>query len=117
MKKNLLGQQGENQAKKYLKNKGYSFLSQNFQTKLGEIDLIFQHNNTVVFVEVKTRKNTTQGLPQEAVTPHKLKKITKVAQQYINLESLNHLPARIDVVAIDHSSTPSKITHLENVSI
>ena len=58
-----LGNQGELLAKKHLQNKGYTFLEKNYRTKFGEIDLIFQSKNTVVFVEVKTRTKLDQGLP------------------------------------------------------
>mgnify|MGYP001610164088 CR=1 FL=1 len=80
--------------------KGYKILDRNFRCKLGEIDIIALKENTLVFIEVKARANKKYGLPQEAVTPTKIKKIQKVSDFY----RLNHdnLPkkSRIDVVAI-----------------
>lgn len=116
MKSKKRGQQGEKLAKKLLINKGYKFLSQNYFTNFGEIDLIFQHHQTIVFVEVKARTSLAQGLPQEAVTPRKLRTITKVAQHYLITHHLEDRLGRIDVVSVDYSQTPPHITHLENVT-
>ena len=116
MNRKQTGNQGEQQAKKLLKNKGYTFLQQNYRTRYGEIDLIFRHNNIYIFVEVKTRNNTTQGLPQEAVTSYKISKICKVAQQFLLEQNKTASLARIDVVAIDNSLSPPQISHIQNVS-
>lgn len=116
MNRKQTGNQGEQQAKKLLKNKGYTFLHQNYRTHYGEIDLIFRHRGVYIFVEVKTRNNTTQGLPEEAVTPRKISKITRVAQHYLLEHDHSNAIARIDVVAIDKSQKPPQIMHLENVS-
>ncbi len=111
-----LGLQGELLAKKLLTNKGYRFLTQNFRTHIGEIDLIFRDHQTIVFVEVKARTHTLHGLPQEAVTPTKLRTIRSVAQLYLLQKKLHHLPARIDVVAVNFAPTTPRLTHLQNVS-
>jgi len=67
-----LGDQGEVAARRLLENKGYRFLTGNFRTKFGEIDLIFQDREELVFVEVKARTKSEQGLPEEAVNRYKL---------------------------------------------
>jgi len=105
-----LGQQSEQQAKAYLTSLGYSFLTANFHTRYGEIDLIFQDNSELVCVEVKSRINNHFGYPQEAVTPAKLSKIKISAQLYAQKYSFKG-PIRIDVIAIN----PRSLEHLKNV--
>lgn len=112
-----LGQKAENLANKYLKNKGYIFIAQNFHSPFGEIDLIFQDKDQLVFVEVKARHDTRFGNPEEAINHQKLQKITTTAQMF--MQSHPDLPqsARIDAVAVDASETPPKIRHHQNISI
>ncbi len=97
----LFGKAGEDFAVQLLLNKGYQIIARNFQNRFGEIDIIAQDKNTLVFVEVKTRHNRKFGQPEEAVTSQKLYKIQKVGEFF----SLTHpdLPKklRIDVVAIN----------------
>ncbi len=96
------GQRGERLAQRFLKRQGYKILATNYQNKLGEIDIIAQDRNTVVFVEVKTRRSTRFGLGKEAVDRHKQRQIVKVAQVYLK----QHCPGqdvkvRFDVIGVD----------------
>lgn len=113
----MLGQQAENQAKKHLRNKGYKYIAQNFHSPFGEIDLIFQDKDQLVFVEVKARHDTRFGNPEEAIHNQKLKKITLTAELY--MQSHPELPqfARIDAIAISYYTDPPTIDHLENISL
>lgn len=110
------GKLGEQLAKKLLKNKGYRFLTQNYRTKFGEIDLIFSDKAILVFVEVKTRTSFHQGLPEEAVTPRKLATIQRVAQAYMQENDVEDKLARIDVVAVELHGTTPEIRHLVDVT-
>ena len=96
-----LGKKGEEIAVKYLEKSGYKVLEQNFRKRYGEIDIIAQDKDTLVFVEVKTRFSEKYGPPEEAVTPRKLKQIAKTGQFYKLLYP--ELPdlLRIDVLAVD----------------
>lgn len=119
MRKKSLGRLGENLAAKYLQNKGYQFIERNFRCKFGEIDLIFQDNNILVFVEVKTRFSKSFGSPEEAVTPHKLKSIIKTGQYFKLLHPELPDALRIDVVAIDLDRKEEKLLslrHIKNVT-
>ncbi len=80
------GELGEEYATNLLKWKGYQILKRNFKSKLGEIDLIAIDEETLVFVEVKTRWSKKYGKPEEAVTPKKLERIKRIGQLY----SLTH---------------------------
>ncbi|MEE8424042.1 MAG: YraN family protein, partial [Thermodesulfobacteriota bacterium] len=73
--KQSTGAMGEELASKFLKKQGYKIVEKNFRTSLGEIDIIALDKGTITFVEVKTRKSTAFGYPQEAVGLKKQKKI------------------------------------------
>lgn len=95
------GKRGEELAAFYLQSQGYQILERNFRKRYGEIDIIAQEKNTLVFVEVKTRWSKKFGLPEEAVTPWKLKSVIKTAQYYKMLHPELPEAMRIDVVAVD----------------
>lgn len=96
-----LGGLGEKIAKDFLVNKGFKILETNYATKLGEIDIIAKDKNGVlVFIEVKTRITEKFGLPREAVTVAKQRKIRLVAQEYLQKTDGFNKPARFDVIEI-----------------
>jgi putative endonuclease len=87
----------------YLLERGYTLIKQNFRFgKLGEIDLVMRDRGVYVFVEVKARRSHGYGLPEEAVTPAKRRKIRKVAEGFVYINRLVHYEARFDVIAIDY---------------
>ena len=96
-----LGTLGEKLATDYLKNRGFSILETNFRCAEGEIDIIAQQDDAVVFVEVRTRRGHSFGTPEESITQAKKAKLLATAQAYI--QSHPDLPSssRIDVVAIE----------------
>jgi putative endonuclease len=111
-----LGRWGENQAAIYLEGRGYSILERNFRTPYGEIDLVARKQNTVVFVEVKTRSSDSYGLPEESITPGKATHLLDAARFYIEDHPTSDGVWRIDVIAIQRSATdrPPQITHFRN---
>jgi putative endonuclease len=98
--RDILGRLGENLAAEYLQNAGYKILARNYRQKCGEIDIIAQDRDTLVFIEVKTRKTLSFGPPFAAVTEKKQKQIGRVAQDYLCRNDLYNRPARFDVVSI-----------------
>ena len=82
---------------------GYAILERNFRCRYGEIDLIAEQAQDLVFVEVKTRRGTAYGLPEEAVNLHKQRKIVEVAHHYIDLHACSERSWRVDVVAVQLS--------------
>ena len=94
-----LGQRGEWLAVEFLKKTGYKIIKQNYKTRIGEIDIIADDGGTLVFVEVKTRESIAYGMPFEAVTRYKKRKIANVALLY--LKKIKEVPpCRFDVVSI-----------------
>lgn len=118
LERKRLGKLGETLAADYLTKRGFHILARNFYIRYGEIDIIALNDDTLIFIEVKTRIDETFGLPEEAVTQRKLKEIIKTAEYYkMTHRNLPDL-MRIDVVAIElHSDDSLKaIRHIENVS-
>jgi len=78
-------------------------LERNFRSKLGEIDIIAQDGDSLVFIEVKTRWSKSFGLPEEAITPWKIRRIIKAGQYYKLLHPELPDSLRLDAVVIDLS--------------
>lgn len=112
------GRKGEEIACQFLASKGYKIIAKNFRTRFGEIDIVAQDGKTLVFVEVKARASREFGLPEEAITPRKIRHLTK-AGEYFKLKNPRTPDLfRIDLVAIDLSPAGElkKIRLLENIS-
>ncbi|MCY4402551.1 MAG: YraN family protein [Candidatus Poribacteria bacterium] len=91
---------GETVAADHLKTHGYQILAHNYRYQRGEIDLIAKKGNSIVFVEVKTRRSLKYGTPQHAVTKQKQQQISKIALAYLQTQNLLDSPCRFDVIAI-----------------
>lgn len=102
----------ELKAKEYLEKKNYKILETNFYCKLGEIDIIANDNNVLVFIEVKARKNVKYGYPREFVTISKQRKIIKTAKYYMMKKRCSELQCRFDVIEIIPNI--SHMNHIEN---
>lgn len=94
-----LGDKGEGLAVTFLRKNGYRIRERNYRTKIGEIDIIADDGDTLVFVEVKTRESIACGRPFEAVTADKKRKIAGTALQYL-MRFKEVPPCRFDVVSI-----------------
>lgn len=85
-----LGYRGESYAAEYLTRRGYAILERNYTVKVGEIDIVAQKDDTVVFVEVKSRRTITpEFLPKEAVTKAKQARVIAAAKAYIEEKQLD----------------------------
>ena len=114
--KQNLGLIGEKLAVRLLQKKGYKILEKNFRCKLGEIDIIALEEDTLVFVEVKTRWSKSFGEPEEAVTPRKIHSIIKTGQYYKLLHPELPEALRIDVVAVDLTESAGKVRLIKNIT-
>src|SRR6266496_3886555 len=95
-----VGQEWERLAEKHLKKAGYRIRARNVRTKVGEIDLIAEENGVLCFIEVKGRRGLGFGLPEEAVTFEKQRRIFRAAEAYLQRERLRDTSCRFDVVSI-----------------
>lgn len=108
------GEKGESQAVRYLKKNGYKILEQNYRTPLGEIDIIAKEKDTIVFVEVKSRKSIRFGSPKWAVTAKKQRKISMVALYYLKTKKQTDAKARFDVVSVISNQDNPQIDVIKN---
>jgi putative endonuclease len=96
-----LGAWGENVAATRLEADGYRIVARNWRCAQGEIDLIAQAGDgLLVFVEVKTRRGHSMGLPEEALTPHKSRKLIQLAEIYLGDHNLD-VEWRLDLMAVE----------------
>lgn len=110
MNKRTLGTQKERLAAEYLKSQGMRILERNFRCRTGEIDMIAQDGDTLVFVEVKYRSNDHYGSPLEAVNFRKQNTIRKVAEYYLLCHPIDRAAIRFDVIGI----LGDRIEHIRN---
>jgi putative endonuclease len=99
-----LGRTGERLAAEALLSKGYCILERNFRCRHGEIDLVAEDEQDIIFVEVKARRGDSFGLPEDALTMRKRRKLMEVASYYLDLHMCTDRSWRIDVVAVQFSS-------------
>ena len=110
-----LGKHGEELASEFLESAGLRIIVRNYRNKTGEIDIIARDQETLVFVEVKTRKSLTYGQPYEAVSRKKQKQICRLALYYMTRNKLHDQAVRFDVISIVMTSNENpKIEHLIN---
>ena len=100
-----LGRTGERLAAEALMSEGYRILERNFRCRQGEIDLVAEDEQDIIFVEVKARRGVSFGLPEDAVTMRKRRKLVEVASNYLDLHTCSDRSWRIDVVAVQFSSS------------
>jgi len=96
-----LGNWGEGVAAVRLEAEGYAIVARNWRCAAGEIDLVARDGETLVFVEVKTRRGRAYGAPEEALTPRKAQKLLQLGAQYVYENALGDINWRIDLVAIE----------------
>ena len=113
-KTKTLGEKGEDIAAAFLEKKGYNILFRNYKCSFGEIDIIAKHKKTLSFIEVKTRSTKKYGLPQEAVTPAKQAKISRVALEFVQRYKMENRAARFDVVSVQSLNDGYEVDLIEN---
>ena len=96
-----LGAFGEQYARAHLGRSGYRIVESNVRLSSGEIDLVALEGETLVFIEVRTRRGDRLGTPEESITPRKGRKLAELAQEYLQAQGGPEPNWRIDVVAIE----------------
>lgn len=110
---NDTGKQGEDEAVRYLQQKGYQILERNYRYQHAEIDLIAHKGKLVIFVEVKTRTSTRFGNPEEFVNSAKARLVMKAAEHYIFAKDWQH-DVRFDIVAVTVTPEEVNVKHIED---
>ena len=110
-----LGRLGEDLAARHLAAKGYEIMARNWRCREGELDIVAQDGECLALVEVRTRRGTAVGSPEESITPAKQERLITLADAYVQAHDW---PGdwRIDVVAIemDRRGNLLRIDHYEN---
>ncbi len=118
--KQKIGKLGEDIAVKYLEKHGYKILNRNYRKPLGEIDIIVQENQELVFVEVKTQNQEFEWRPEENITRHKKHQLSRIVATYLKA---NKIPEdqnwRVDVLAItlDFKTKNASVEHIQNINL
>lgn len=95
-----IGFLGEQIASNFLKKNHFLILKKNFRTRFGEIDIIAKKDNSLYFIEVKTRNNLNKGQPYEAINRYKIQHIKKAAYIYLLKSPLKNYKLKIAVISI-----------------
>jgi putative endonuclease len=95
-----VGTLGEQAAAASLEDQGYEIVHRNYRCRNGEIDIVCEKNGVLVFCEVKTRTSDRFGLPEEAVTIAKRRRLRKLALEYLQRESRRARQLRFDVISV-----------------
>lgn len=113
MNNRMFGNAGEDLACRYLEKQGYEILERNkHYSRFCEIDIIARHKNSIVFIEVKTRKSNAYGAPAEAITKTKYENLKKGVQFYLSENKVKNY--RIDAICIT-INPELKIEHMKNI--
>jgi putative endonuclease len=108
------GRRGEDIAASHLVDKGYKIIQRNWRCSVGELDIVAEDGDTLVFVEVRTRKGQRFGTAEESVTPTKQARLIELAQTYLQKTSTRSRLWRIDVVAVQLGAGLPQVNHIEN---
>ena len=101
MKTQEQGAAAESLACKFLKQRGLVLVERNYRCKAGELDLIMEQDDGLVFVEVRMRNNPNFGSAAESVGRQKQQRVIKAAQHYLQRHRCHDRPCRFDIIAID----------------
>ena len=111
----LFGQAGESAAEEYLRRKGYRILARNLRSSLGELDLVAEDGQVLVFVEVKARRTDAFGGAIHAVHHRKQEKLIQLAAQYLARHHIKNRLCRFDVVLLQGlNAAAPQIEHIQN---
>ena len=103
-------------AKRHLLLSGYALLAENYSVRGGEIDLVMQDRDTIVFVEVRQRASESHGTAAETITSRKIQKLQKTALSFlVEKFQRDDLPVRFDAVLITGTEAKYRLEHLENI--
>jgi putative endonuclease len=110
-----LGRRGEEEAARYLKGIGYRIVGRREKVLRGDIDIVALDGRTVVFVEVRSRSDTSHGHPAETVGFRKQRRLVDLANAYIRRHRLEDCSVRIDVVTVTFSAAGTPVVeHFQN---
>lgn len=114
---NELGKWGEDLAADYLQRKGYTIIERDWKSGRRDLDIVAKNGNVIVFVEVKTRRNSLYGQPEEAVDYRKLQSLQQAINHYIKFRHISQ-EVRFDIISIVGTiGAEPDIQHIQDVAL
>ena len=114
---NELGKWGEDLAADYLQHKGYTIIERDWKSGRRDLDIVAKNGDVIVFVEVKTRRNSLYGQPEEAVDYRKLQSLQQAINHYIKFRHIRQ-EVRFDIISIVGTiGTEPDIQHIQDVAL
>ena len=108
------GNLGEDAAARYLESRGLRVIERNWRHRQWELDLVCRDGDTLVFVEVKTRRAGGMGSPADGLTRAKRARLVKAAGQYLTKHDLWDAPCRFDLAGVTDTGTSMDVEHIIN---
>ena len=115
-----LGDWGEAQAADFLRNKGWLIIATKYRCRWGEVDIVTQDKEQLVFVEVRTKRSTNFGTPEESLSSAKVRRLTRTCQDYLQNQledgAESQVDWRIELISVyaGKGFTSERISHIEN---
>ena len=114
---NELGKWGEDLAADYLQRKGYTIIERDWKSGRRDLDIVAKNGNVIVFVEVKTRRNSLYGQPEEAVDYRKLQSLQQAINHYIKFRHISQ-EVRFDIISVVGTiGSEPDIQHIQDVAL
>lgn len=110
---NELGKEGEEIAANYLQAQGYIIRHRDWHSGRRDLDIVAEKDKTLIIIEVKTRRNTEYGNPEEAITNKKIRHIIASTDAYVKKYKID-LHIRFDIITIIGTKPPFQIEHIED---
>lgn len=112
-----IGRLGEDLAAGYLQKRGYQLIQRNYRCPLGELDLVVEKGDELVFVEVRTKQQPCLFRPEETITRHKAVRLIKLGEQYLASKNQER-PWRIDLIAVelDRHGDLARVEHFKDAT-
>lgn len=111
--KKLIGKEGEKIAFHHLKKEGYKILSQNYQKRFGEVDIIAEKDNEIIFIEIRSKRKDDFS-PILTITQEKIRKLKNLALSYLSENGIVDKQIRFDIIGIVKKDGDIFIEHLKN---
>ncbi len=108
----ILGQKGEEEAVRFLRGLGYVIIEQNYRSPFGEVDVIAEEGQVLVFVEVRSHSRPEYGDPLESVDRRKQRQVAKTALHYLLDKGWENREARFDVIGIQWDAGQVRLSHI-----
>jgi putative endonuclease len=116
MDKKVLGKKGEEIAGKYLIKSGYKIIEKNYRTKYGEIDLICEKDDAIIFIEVRTKTNSDYILPEESITSKKIEHLKKSSLEFLSNSKGKYKNIKFEFIGILFLTDENyKLNHLRDI--